>query len=85
MEEVEYENTMCKETLDHAQGKVDTILELFIDNMTTDFSDQFKIGEQSENGLKVGKIQSATASSLLIYPQEEYLLSNQKPTQGNQK
>ncbi|KAI5395104.1 hypothetical protein KIW84_061634 [Lathyrus oleraceus] len=43
------------------------------------------IGEQIENGLKAGRIQNATTSSLPVYPQEKYLLPNQKSTQGNQK
>lgn len=49
MEKFEYENTMCKEILDHTQGKVDMILELFIGNMKTNFSDQVVIGERTEN------------------------------------
>ena len=36
--------------------KVDVTLEQFVDNMTTDFSDQVVIGEQTENRLKAGKI-----------------------------
>lgn len=61
------------------------IFELFLDNMTMDFSYQVVVGEQIENGIKACKIQNATAGSLPVYPQENYLLPNQKPTQGNQK
>lgn len=45
MEQVKHENTICKETLDHAQGKVDMILELFLDNITSNFSYQVVFGE----------------------------------------
>lgn len=85
MEKVKHENVMCKESLGHTQGKVDMILELFMDSMTTDFSNQVVVGERTDNRLTTGKIQNATASSLPVYPQVQYLLLNQKSTQGNQK
>lgn len=40
MEQVKHENIACKNNLNHAPGKVDMILELFLDNMTIDFSNQ---------------------------------------------
>lgn len=85
MEHVNYENAMCKESLDHAQGKVGMILELLLDNMTTNFSDQVVMGEQIKNKLEVGKMYNATVGILPVYPQEQYLLPNQRPAQGNQK
>ncbi|KAI5433735.1 hypothetical protein KIW84_020846 [Lathyrus oleraceus] len=56
------------------------ILELFLDSMTIDLSDQVVIGERTKKRLKVGKIQNATTDNISVYP-----LQNQKPTQGNQK
>lgn len=85
MEHIKHESTLCKESLNHTQGKVDMILGLILDNMTTDFSNQVMMDEQTENGLKMGKLQNATASILPIYPQEQYLPPHRKPSQGNQK
>lgn len=39
MEKIKHENAICKEILDHTQGKVDMILKLFMDSVTTDFTD----------------------------------------------
>lgn len=62
--------TQCKkESLDHVEGKIDMILELFMDNMTTNFSDQVVVGEQIGNKLKTDEIQNTTARSLSVYPQ----------------
>ncbi|KAI5407167.1 hypothetical protein KIW84_053424 [Lathyrus oleraceus] len=83
--QVKHESTICNESLDHAQGKVDMILELFLDCMTTNFSDRVVIGERTENELKAGKVQNATTCILPVYPQEQYLLPHKKPTQANQK
>lgn len=52
------------------------ILELFLDNMATDFSNQVVIVDQIENKLKAGKTQNATTISLSVYPQEQYFLPN---------
>lgn len=75
MEKVEHEKAICKESLDHTQGKV-VILELFLDNMTTNLLDQVVISKKNKNGLKVDKIHNATTSSLSVYPQEQYLIPN---------
>lgn len=69
--------------MSYAQCKVDMILELFLDSMTTNFSDRVAIGEQIENRLKVDKIQNANACILPVYPQEQYILQHQKPNQSN--
>lgn len=53
---VEHGDAICKESLDHTQGKVDMILELFLDSITMNFSDQVVIGKQTENGLNMDKI-----------------------------
>lgn len=56
MEKVEHRNAICKDSLDQAQGKVDMILELFMDSMTTNFSDRVIIGEKNDNRLKAGNV-----------------------------
>lgn len=56
VEQVKHENTVWKKSLDHIQGMDAMVLELFLDKLTMDFSDQIMIGEQTENKSKVDKI-----------------------------
>ena len=65
--------------------RVDMVLGLFLDRMTTNFLNQVVINEQAEDSFKKGKKHKVDACILPFPPQERYLLPHQRHVQSNQK
>lgn len=85
MDQGKYENTMCKISLGHNQGKADITLGLFLDSLTTNFPNQVAINEINKDSLKKRSIHKMDAGVLPLPPQEQRLLPHQRPVQSNQK
>lgn len=65
--------------------RVDMVLGLFLDSITTNFSNMAVMGEQAEDILKEDNKQKVVAGFLPLLPQEQCLLPHQRPSWGDQK
>lgn len=65
--------------------KADMVLRLFLDSMTTNFSNQFVMDKQAVDILKKNNKQKVVASLLPLLLQEQCLLPHQMPAQSDQE
>lgn len=63
--------------------KANIVLGIFLDSMTTNFSNQVMIDEQVKDSLKEDNKQKADASISPLLPQEPCLLPYQRPAQSD--
>ncbi|KAI5431673.1 hypothetical protein KIW84_035727 [Lathyrus oleraceus] len=65
--------------------RANMVLGLFLDSMTTNFSNRVVIDKKAEDSLKKCNKQKVAASVLPLLPQEQRLLPHQRSAQSDQK
>lgn len=66
-------------------GRIDMVMGLFLDSMTTGYLKQIVNNEHIEDSLKKDNKQKMVAGMLSFLPQEQCLLPHQRHAQSDQK